>query len=280
MGKKIKLKGSSIWDKNKPINKKRKMKACVKSIDSYSKRKPINRSSKTKSMISKDNTSSYSNIYTRGSSSRYLPDIIERRYLFIIIVIILAFLTIGGRLVQLQVLMNDDYKEDLVAATERIVEGDSAPRGRIYDRNHKIIVDNEAVKTIYYKKGEGVTTRDELELSYTLSDMLDIDYSKLSLNMLKNYWYKSNKEEAESKITKEERQKYNERKLSSSDLEKLIMERITDEDLSVYDICMYYKLAIKVANDLRDFKLAKQLCYEALSKCDYCKLFYVQNIGH
>ena len=235
MGKKIKLKGSSIWDKNKPINKKRKMKACVKSIDSYSKRKPINRSSKTKSMISKDNTRPYSSIYTRGSSSRYLPDIIERRYLLIIVVIILAFLTIGGRLVQLQVLMNDDYKEDLVAATERIVEGDSAPRGRIYDRNHKIIVDNEAVKTIYYKKGEGVTTRDELELSYTLSDMLDIDYSKLSLNMLKNYWYKSNKEEAESKITKEERQKYNERKLSSSDLEKLIMERITDEDLSVYD---------------------------------------------
>lgn len=235
MQKKIKLKGSSFWDRRKPINKKRKLKADVKSINNFSKRRPINRVSKTKMVIRKDNTRPYSNISRTSSSNRYLPDIIERRYVFMIVAIVLVFLVIGGRLFQLQVLMNDDYSKDLVAATEKYVEGDSAPRGRIYDRNYNLLVDNEAVKTIYYKKQDGVTTAKEIELAYRLADMLDINYSKLSTTMLKTFWYKNNKEEAQAKITADERKQYNERKLSSDDLEDLIYDRITDEELAVYD---------------------------------------------
>lgn len=234
MQKKIKLKGSSYWDRRKPINKKRKMKEAVRSIDSFSKKRPINRPKSNKHSISRDNTSNYISSRT-SSSNRYLPDIIEKRYLFMIIVIILVFTGIGARLVQLQVLESDKYSEDLVASTVRIVEGESAPRGRIYDRNHKLLVDNKAVKTIYYKKQDGVTTKIELDLAYRLADMLDIGYSKLSNRMLKTFWYKSNKEKAQDKITKEERQLYSERKLSSTDLDNLIYERITDEELSVYD---------------------------------------------
>ena len=234
MQKKIKLKGSSYWDRRKPINKKRKMKEAVRSIDSFSKRRPINKPLGNKHSISRDNTSNYISSRT-SSSNRYLPDIIEKRYLFMIIVIILVFTGIGARLVQLQVLESDKYSEDLVASTVRIVEGESAPRGRIYDRNHKLLVDNKAVKTIYYKKQDGVTTKIELDLAYRLAEMLDIGYSKLSNRMLKTFWYKSNKEKAQDKITKEERQLYNERKLSSTDLDNLIYERITDEELSVYD---------------------------------------------
>jgi hypothetical protein len=51
MQKKIKLKGSSYWDRKKPINKKRKMREAVKSIDSFSKRKPINKISKNKEWL-------------------------------------------------------------------------------------------------------------------------------------------------------------------------------------------------------------------------------------
>lgn len=234
MQKKIKLKGSSYWDKRKPINKKRKMRDAVKSIDSFSKRRPINRVSRSNNIISRDNTSSYISSRT-SSSNRYLPDIIDRRYIFMIVVIILVFLVIGVRLYKLQVLDSEKYASDLVAATEKIVSGESAPRGRIYDRNYKLLVDNEAVKTIYYKKQDGVTTKIELDLAYELAKNLNINYSKLSTNMLKTFWYKSNKDKGQAKITDEERRKYNERKLSSSDLDKLIMERITEEELSVYD---------------------------------------------
>ena len=234
MGSNIKLKGSSFWDRRKPINKKRKMSDAVRSIDSFSKRRPINKPTRIKNSISRDNTRTFNSSRTL-SGNRYLPDIIEKRYLFIIFIIVILFTGIGVRLFQLQVIMNEEYSKDLVHATEKIVKGESAPRGRIYDRNYKLIVDNKAVKTIYYKKESGITTKDEIELAYRLSEMINVDYSKLSLSMLKNFWYKSNKDKGDKKITKDERKLYSERKLTLDDLNDLIMERITDEDLSVYD---------------------------------------------
>ena len=232
--KKIKLKGSSIFDKNKPLNKKRKLtNRTVNTNSSLSKKRPLNKIVKTKKAIKKNNLRPYSNI-SKTPSTRYLPDIIEKRYLLISIVIVLAFVIIGSRLFQLQVLKTEEYNEKLVSATVKYVEGDSAPRGRIYDRNYKLLVDNEAIKTIYYKKQDGITTKEEIELAYTLGEMLEIDYAKLSTNMLKTFWYKHNKEKAEGKITKKERKQYNERKLTADDLEDLIYERITLEELAIY----------------------------------------------
>ena len=234
--KKIKLKGSSFWDKRKPINKKGKRpRVDLHKENRFNKKAPINKITKSKQVVRKDNTRPYSNHPKTSSNGRYLPDIIEKRYLFITVLIVLLFFTIGGRLFQLQVLENEAYSEKLVAATEKIVEGESSPRGRIYDRNYKLLVDNEAVKTIYYKKEDGITTEEEIELAYRLADMLTIDYSKLSTKMLKTFWYMNHKKQAENKITKDERKQYNERKLDDEALEKLIYERITDEELASYD---------------------------------------------
>ena len=234
--KKIKLKGSSFWDKRKPINKKRKRQRSVsRQENNFAKKGPINKISKSRQVVRKENSRPYSNRSKTPSENRYLPDIIERRYLFLSIMIVLVFFIIGTRLFQLQVLDNDIYSEKLVAATEKIVEGESSPRGRIYDRNYKLLVDNEAVKTIYYKKEDGVTVEEEMELAYRLADILEVDYSKLSLKMLKTFWYKNHKDQAEAKITKQERQQYNERKLTDSELEKMIYDRITEEELAEYD---------------------------------------------
>ncbi len=233
--KKIKLKGSSFFDKNKPLNKKRKKQGNIKKEESsLSKRGPINKVTKAKTNVKKT-TPRYSNVPKNPSDNRYLPDIIERRYIAIIVFVVIVFSLVGGRLFQLQVLDNEKYEERLVAATERIVEGESTPRGRIYDRNYKLLVDNEAVKTIYYKKEDNVTIKEEIELSYQLADMLSVDYSKLSVKMLKLFWYRNHKKEAEDKITDQERRKYRERKLDDDELEKMIYDRITEEELAVYD---------------------------------------------
>ena len=50
------------------------------------------------------------------------------------------------------------YKKKLDKLSYNTVEGSSAPRGRIYDRNHNILVDNIAVKTIYYTKSKKVSS--------------------------------------------------------------------------------------------------------------------------
>lgn len=231
--KKIKLRGSSFFYKHRPLNKKSKLKKEKKGA-LLNKKGPINKVSKTKKNTRKTPAKPLNNYVTR-QNERYLPDIIEKRYIFIIVVIILAFTTISARLIKLQVIDQEQYTKDLIASTERIIEGPSAPRGRIYDRNHKLLVDNKAVKTIYYKKESGISTKEELELAYKIADMLNIDYSKLSQNMLKTFWIKNNYEQAKAKITDKEYQKYEERKLDDDDIEDMIYERITTEDLQDYN---------------------------------------------
>lgn len=166
---------------------------------------------------------------------KYLEDIIVKRYLFISIILVLLFIIIGIKLFNLQILSSDEYTEKLVTATETTIEGSSSPRGRIYDRNYNLLVDNEAIKTIYYKKQDNITTQEEIELAYTVGEILEVDYSKLSTYRLKNFWYKNNYDLARSRITEEEWSKYYQRKLTNQDIEDLIFERITDDDLKDYN---------------------------------------------
>lgn len=170
----------------------------------------------------------------RKNSTRYLKDIMEKRYMFLMVLIILLFTVISLRLFKLQVLDNDKYLNTLVEVVEKPILGESAPRGRIYDRNHTLLVDNKAIKTIYYKKEKGITTKEEIELAYKVADIIDLDLNKLSDNMLRNFWVINNKEEANKKITDTEWKKYKERKLTTDNIDSLKKERITEEELNVY----------------------------------------------
>ena len=92
-----------------------------------------------------------------------------------------------------------------------------------------MLVDNEAVKTIYYKKLKGVTSEEEIALAYLIGDNINIDYSKVSDDRLKTFYYMGHYKECRKKITDEEWDLYNKRKLNDSDIEKLIYERLDDE---------------------------------------------------
>ena len=229
--KKIKLKGSSFFYRHRPLNGKNKK---IKVRESSGIKGSLNRGFKEHKVYKKNTGVKPLNNHIK-EKGRYLPDIIERRYILIAVIIILSFIGIGVRLFQLQVRDVDKYKEDLVLATEKIIEGSSSPRGRIYDRNHKLLVDNKAVKTIYYKKENGITTKKEIELAYRVSDMIEVDYKKLSEKMLKTFWIVNNKELAKKKVTDKEYQRYEERKLNDNDIENLIYERIGEEELGKYD---------------------------------------------
>ena len=179
-----------------------------------------------------------------------IEQVIEKRYkkLVIVIAIIMSLLLI--RLFSIQILKYNYYQERLVKLTTTIIEGDSAPRGRIYDRNGNLIVDNVSVKTIYYKKPNNVKVKDEISLAYKVAEIIDIDYSKLTENMLREFWVLNNKDEAKSRITDEEWKKLSIRKLTNSDIEKLKKERVTEEDLSKYEeidkkACYIYNLMNK-----------------------------------
>lgn len=162
-----------------------------------------------------------------------IKEIIEKRYNILIIIITIIITILFVNLFYIQIIKGKDYEEALVNLTQKEVEGSTAPRGRIYDRNHKLIVDNEPNKVILYKKTSGVTTSQEIEYSYILADLIEIPYTKLSDKMLRTFWIKKNEAEAKNKITEEEWQQLEERKITTEDIENLKLDRVTEEELNV-----------------------------------------------
>lgn len=207
-GKKVFSLGDLFTFRSKKINKTSKKKKKSK-LEIKKKTGPINKKHKC--------------------NDKHLDEIMNRRFGLIIVLLISIYLVIGCRLFNLQILKNSDYNDKLAMATEKTIESTSAPRGRIYDRNHKLLVDNEGIKTIYYKKQNGITTKEEIELAYEVSNNIDIDYSKIDDNKLKDFYYKSHYKECRKKITDAEWDLYNKRKLNDKDIDKLIYERLDDE---------------------------------------------------
>ena len=195
--------------------------------------RPINKISKKKKVKVNDKSQGLNKV--KHDSPKVLEDVILKRYIFIIVIIFLCFGIIGVRLFSLQILSRDEYIVSLERAVEKRVESTSAPRGRIYDRNYNLLVDNVAVKTIYYKKENNITTKEEVELAYKVADLIEVDYSSLTDYRLKNFWYIQNKEDAKKKITDKEWKLNKERKLSTDDIVDLIFERISEEELSKFE---------------------------------------------
>lgn len=169
-----------------------------------------------------------------GNKNRDIKEIIEKRYsiLIIAIIVILSFLIL--RLFVLQVVKHSYYVGRMEQLTQNTVTSNSTPRGRIYDRNGKVIVDNEAVKVIFYKKQSGVTTKEEIQMAYDVANILTLDISNIKEKDLRTFWVKKNPEDAKKKITQEEWKQVEERKLTNDDIEKLKLERVTEEELEEF----------------------------------------------
>ena len=148
--------------------------------------------------------------------------IVNRRYKILTVIIVGLFITLASSLFYVQIVKSDYYTNQLETMTQLVIEGDSAPRGRIYDRNGRIIVDNKAVKTIYYKKPTNISTSKEVKIAYQAAEVL------------KYFWVINNPHLANKKITDDEWQQLEERRISANDIENYKIERVTDDDLKEY----------------------------------------------
>ena len=124
---------------------------------------------------------------------------------------------------------NDFYTMALENKTLVYVNGGSAPRGRILDTNGKVLVDNIGVKTIYYNKIKDITTAKEIEIAYTLANILSIEQG--SVIEQKTLWLKENNN-GNNLITNEEYRLFDERKITQEEINNLKYERITSEMLN------------------------------------------------
>ena len=114
------------------------------------------------------------------NKNTYKDNILDERVLLFFSLVIILFLVLFLKLISVFTIDSKTHKENLKRLDHNIIEGESTPRGRILDRNYKVIVDNKAVKTIYYKKSKDVTTSDEINSSYEVSKILNLNYDRVT----------------------------------------------------------------------------------------------------
>ena len=153
------------------------------------------------------------------------------RIKLILIFAIICFIVIILRILYLNIFMSKYYNMLLDKNTNNYIHGESVPRGRILDRNGKVLVDNKVVKTIYYKKPIGITTEKEINTAYKISKILKLDYKNVLERNLREFYILINKEETDKLITNNEYKLLENRKLSETDIYELKIKRIKKEQI-------------------------------------------------
>ena len=160
--------------------------------------------------------------------------IINKRVFVILIALISLFSVVFIKLFMVMIIDKDKYNDKLLALTNKRITLNSSPRGRIYDRNYNVIVDNKAINTIVYKKEKGTTNKEMIELAYTVSPHLNLDVSRLTLRAKKEFYLAKYPDKCKKKIKSSEYEKVKQRKLSNKDIEELKIERISLDELNVF----------------------------------------------
>lgn len=153
--------------------------------------------------------------------------------LFISIFILFSILIL--RLGYLQIVKGEEYVLE-VQRTEEVSVNTSSPRGRIYDRYGRILVDNEPQNAITYTKFPTTTQEEMIEVAEKLAKLIEQPTNRVTLRDKKDFWIMKNKEKAYAKVSKnEEKQikaKYEDEKEAQIEIDRLVRERITDEELA------------------------------------------------
>ena len=117
-------------------------------------------------------------------------DIVTNKRLFILIVFVfIMFTIISIKLYDVMVINNEKYSNILSDLNYTKVLGSSAPRGRILDRNYRVIVDNKAINSIVYKKDKNTSINEMIELAYKVSPYLDLSYNKLTDSAKREFYF-------------------------------------------------------------------------------------------
>lgn len=103
----------------------------------------------------------------------------------LIYIILIIFISVLG---YLSIVKNEYYLELLDNINNNTYLTKSAPRGRIYDRYGNLLVDNKLVPVLYYLNSNKNNSVEEIEIAKRLIKLIDVDYSRVSLRNLKDYY--------------------------------------------------------------------------------------------
>ena len=156
---------------------------------------------------------------------------IHHRFFFFFFITILLFLVVTARAFQVMMLDQKKYAKKLEALSYSTVSGSSSPRGRIYDRNYNILVDNKSLKTIVYQKKKGTSNKDMIAQAEKIAPHISVEYYRLTDRNKREYYFAKEREYCDSLITKKEQEKFEQRKITEKELNELKIQRIDEKKL-------------------------------------------------
>lgn len=150
--------------------------------------------------------------------------------------IFVLFSVLIFRLGYLQIVKGEDYVREL-ERTEEVRVNTSVPRGRIFDRYGRILVDNQPENAITYTKMQTTKSAEMLEIAEKLAHLIEQPTDKVTHRDKLDFWIIRNQEAALKKVSQEEMTKFRneneelETKEINQEFDRRIRDRITDEEL-------------------------------------------------
>jgi penicillin-binding protein A len=143
-------------------------------------------------------------------------------------VIFMLFSVLILRLGLVQIVYGEDFKRE-IERTEDITVNNPVPRGKMFDRNGKVIVDNTPLNAITYTKFQDSNQEEMLKTAERLAQLIDKDISKIRERDKQDFWILKNPEKAKEKITKKEWDLYEQEELDDKEIYNLQLKRINKE---------------------------------------------------
>lgn len=163
-----------------------------------------------------------------------LKKIVDKRIKSLKSIIYVCFIILICYMGYIFIFQKEYYSSVLAKINSTVYEYANSPRGRIYDRNHNLIVDNKEVAVIAYLKPSRITPKEEVKSAKILASIIDLSPSKATEKMLKEYWLIINSNLEKSLVKEEEWEEYYNRNLNDNDIYNLKMERIPKDDISSF----------------------------------------------
>ncbi|MEH6888325.1 penicillin-binding protein 2 [Bacillus sp. JJ864] len=145
--------------------------------------------------------------------------------------VFLLFSTVIVKLGMIQIVHGEDYKNE-VNRKENLTVSTPVPRGKIFDRYGRAVVDNTPLRTITYTRTKESKREERLETAKQLSKLLDVPTDKLTERDKKDFWILLNEEQAKAKITKKDEADLKAKKIDDKQLAQRQLDRITEAELN------------------------------------------------
>lgn len=153
----------------------------------------------------------------------------NRRISVIFMAIVSLLIILVLRLGYLQIVKGESYRK-AVDNNENIEVNESVPRGRIYDRNGKLLVDNTSKKAITYTRDRMTSRSEMLDTAKKLHQLIKMPTHALTLRDKQDFFIMTHKNDVD-KLMKKEIQLFENGEISQDDYNEATYKKLTEEKL-------------------------------------------------